>query len=114
MVLEKPSNHMQKKESRYRLYTCVIQVFNNSKYIIVLNVKCKTTILIEDNIGENLYITLGLVMQYQRPSPFSKHLANVNHSYGKVCMCVWTKIKEGLFAVVMELQVNLFAAVIKV
>jgi len=114
MVLEKPSNHMQKKESRYRLYTCIIQVFNNSKYIIVLNEKCKTTILIEDNIGENLYITLGLVLQYQRPNPFNKHSANVNHSYGKVCMCVWTKIKEGLFAVVMELQVNLFAVVIKV
>ena len=114
MVLEKPSNHMQKKESRYRLYTFIIQVFNNSKYIIVLNEKCKTTILIEDNIGENLHITLGLVMQYQRPNPFNKHSAKVNHSYGKVSMCVWIKIKEGLFAVVMEWQVNLFAVVIKV
>ena len=56
MVLEKPSKHLQKKESKYRLYTCIIQVFN-SKYIIVLNVKCKTTVLLEHNIGENLYIT---------------------------------------------------------
>ena len=36
MVLEKPSQHLQKKESRYRLYTCIIQVFN-SKYIILQN-----------------------------------------------------------------------------
>lgn len=70
--------------------------------------------LTEDDTGGNLYLTLGLVMQYQRPNPFHKHSANVNYSSGKICMCVWTKIKEGLFAVVMELQVNHFAVVIKV
>ena len=53
-------------------------------------------------------------MQHQRHNPFNKYSANVNYFYGKIFVCVWTKIKEGLFAVVMELQVKLFAAVIKI
>ena len=52
MVLEKPNNHMQKKN----LDTGLIPLTRiNSKYIIVLNVKCKTTKLLEDNIGGNLH-----------------------------------------------------------
>ena len=51
MGLEELEIHMQKNESRHRLYT-----FRkiNSKWITDLNIKCKTVKLLEDNTKENL------------------------------------------------------------
>ena len=51
MVLEQLDIHMQKTECPHRLYT-LLQI--NSKWIIDLNVKCKSIKFLEDNIGKNL------------------------------------------------------------
>ena len=69
MVLEQLDVHMQKNESRKRLYT-----FHkiNTKWITDPNVKYRTVKLLEDNIGENLDdLEYGndFLIQYQKHNP---------------------------------------------
>ena len=52
MMLEQLDIHMQKKINLDIDFTSFIKI--NSKWIIDLNVKCKTLKLLEDNKGKNL------------------------------------------------------------
>ena len=59
-VLEQISIHTQKNEPRHRPYTLHK---NKLKWIIDLNVKCKTINLLEENRGE-IQGTFGMTMAF--------------------------------------------------
>ena len=63
MVLEQLDIHMQKKMNLDTDIKPLTKI--NSKWIIDLNVKCKTIQLLEDNKRENLSIAKTFQVQYQ-------------------------------------------------
>ena len=56
-----PHAEEEEKGEEFRHWPCTFHKY--SKWIIDLNVKCKTTKLLEDNIGEHLG-DLGLVIRF--------------------------------------------------